>query len=136
MNASTINTMVNSALTSASKYGIAISELQAALRGQDVSTVRVAIMPAVCKYYAVPMVAKQRGEGFRPDSEATNYEAAKKALTRLSQDIVGGKASAEREELEVPEAVLQAARKLVALCAEYEGAGRLLATAIATAKAE
>lgn len=45
------------------------------------------------------------------------------------------RAAAQSDTIEVPADVLAAAVRLVKLCAEYEGAAKLLATAVAAAKA-
>lgn len=130
-----INTLVVDALDAAGSYGVAIASLKAALRGQLSPQVREALLAPVARYYKVALVAKERGEGVRLDVEAKGYEAAKKALQRLTKDIIGATAS-EKAELEVPTHILKAAAALVAMCAEYEEAGRVLATALATAKAK
>lgn len=133
--ATSINTMVSSALTSVHAYQHAIDGLRVALKGQVSHDVRVAVLPAVASFYKVALVARERGEGVTMDINATKYEAAKKAVQRLVKDIVG-KTADSKPELEVPANILDAARKLVALCAEYEGAARLVSTALAIARAE
>ena len=137
MTTSAFNTAVRSALTAASKYGAAIAELQAIAKGDKMSPedVRAALLKPVAAYYGHTLIAKTRGEGFTLDKEGVNYEATKKALQRLTADVVG-KSTAQKDELDVPAHIAKLAAQLVAACAEYESAGRLLATAVAQAKAK
>jgi hypothetical protein len=131
-----INTLVSTALTAAHAYSDTIAKLRTQLKGHlSPDEVRTTLMPYVAGYYKVALVAKERGEGVRMDADAPKYEAAKKALQRMTADIVG-KSANHKDELAVPADVLAAAAKLVKLCNEYEGAGRLIATAIAQAKAQ
>ena len=130
----TINTLVATALNAAHAYSDTIVKLRTQMRGHlSPDQVRATLLPYVAGYYKVALVAKTKGEGIRMDAEAAKYEAAKKALQRLTADIVG-KVGNQKDELEVPANIAAAAAKLVQLCAEYEHAGRLLATAVAQAK--
>ena len=129
-----INTLVSSALNAASSYGDSIKGLRAALMGQTSPEVRAAILAPVAAYYKVSVVAKERGAGFTLDVNAKQYEAAKKAIQRLSKDIAG-KVAAQPDAIEVPANILAAARTLIKLCAEYEGANKLVSTALAQARA-
>jgi hypothetical protein len=84
-----INTLVTSALNAATAYGDSIAKLRTALKGHDVPAVRATLLPYVAGFYGVAVVAKERGEGVTLDTTAKRFEAAKKALTRLANDIVG-----------------------------------------------
>jgi len=134
MNAS-IQSHVSAALTAAGAYSVSIDALRSALKGQLSPEVRATLLPYVATFYGVALVDKERGEGKTFDVNAKKFEAAKKALQRLTADIVG-KSKAQAEELEVPAEMLALARKLVKLGNTYEQAGKLIAAAIATAKAE
>lgn len=61
--------------------------------------------------------------------------AFQRAVSRLMAATKPAQATHEKEELEVPKAIREAAAKLWALCSEYEAAGKLCATAMANAKA-
>jgi hypothetical protein len=102
-----INTLVTSALTAAHAYGTSIDKLRTALKGQDVPAVRATLMPYVAGFYTVPVLPLTRGEGVgmceytnkakterrtEADADAVpvkGYEAAKKALQRLTKDVMG-----------------------------------------------
>ena len=84
-----INTLVISALTAAHAYGTSVDKLRTALKGQDVPTARATLLPYIAGYYKVALVAKTRGEGVTMDTNAPKFEAAKKALQRLTHDVVG-----------------------------------------------
>lgn len=109
-----INTQVINALNSATAYGKAIEALRAATRGQLSPEVRERILPYVAAYYGVALVAKAQGEGVRLDAEAKKYEAAKKALQRLTADICG-KVVAQKEEVTLTRAQQQAIKACMAL---------------------
>ena len=82
-----INTLVIAALNAAHSYGATIAKLQTQLRGQDVSEIRTTLLPYVAGYYKVAIVEGTRGD--RLDDQAPKYEAAKKALQRMTKDIAG-----------------------------------------------
>jgi hypothetical protein len=135
-----IYTLVSKALTSVHAYRDAVEGLRAALKGQVSPEVRAAVLSEVARFYEVKLVASERGEGQVLDADAPKYAAAKQAVYRLVKDIVGktahSKTAHSKPELKVPANILEAARKLVALCAEYEEAARLVSTALATVRAE
>ena len=62
------------------------------------------------------------------------YEKANKRLQRIVADLMG-KQSKNEDALEVPPEIFAAAIKLVKLADEYKEASKLIATAIASAKA-
>jgi len=138
MNTSSIKSLVGAALTAVAAYGKAVEGLKAAYIGQDVAAVRVGLMPHVGAFYGVSVVQSagkgNAGAGVKLDSGAPKYEAARKALNRLVNDIVGK--SAARDEIEVPRAVQAAFSAAWALVAQYQHAGQIAATALATAKAK
>ena len=130
-----LNTLVSTALNAAHAYGTAVEGIRSALKGQlSPEAVRDALMLPVATYYGVTLVAKTRGEGVTLDTTAAKFEAAKKALQRLCKDVLG-KSENQSEELDVPAHIAKLAAALVAACGEYEGAAKLIATAIAQAKA-
>lgn len=132
----TINTIVNTALNAATAYGAAIVDLRAALKGtMSPDEVRVALLAPVAAYYKVALVAKTRGEGVTWDIENAKFETAKKAHQRLVKDVCG-KSVSQSEELAVPAHIAKLAAQLVAAAAEYEGAAKLIATALANARAK
>ena len=130
-----INTQVRNALDHAHGYAKAIEAIRAALKGQmSPETVAAALMQPVATYYGVKLVAKTRGEGVTWDKDSAKWETAKKSHQRLCKSVMGETAK-QREELDVPADIAAVAAKLVKMCGEYEDAARLIATAIAQAKA-
>lgn len=138
----TTQTTVHATLDSAHAYGAGIAQLRKDFKGKDAQAIRAALLPCVASYskYGVPLVAGSgKAEGTKVlDKEHKNYEACRKALGRLVNDIMGKSSGAteQAEELEVPEEILKAAQRLAKLCAEYEGARKLASTAIAQAFAK
>lgn len=68
-----------------------INDIAKAMRGKTPEKVRAALMPAVGKVYSVKLVAGQgKATGQKVlDSEATNYEAARKMLQRILNALSG-----------------------------------------------
>ena len=130
-----INTQVRAALDHAHGYAKAVDAIRAALKGQlSPEAVQQALMQPVATYYGVKLVAKQRGEGVTWDKDSAKWETAKKSHQRLCASVLG-EGKAQRPELDVPADIAAVAAKLVKMCGEYEDAARLIATAIAQAKA-
>jgi hypothetical protein len=135
-------TTVHAALDAAHAYGDRIAELRKVYAGKTADEVRTAILPCVASYskYQVPVVKGEgKAEGTKVlDKTHAKYEACRKALGRLVNDIMGKSSGATEpaEEIEVPEEILKAAERLAKLCAEYEGARKLASTAIAQAFAK
>jgi hypothetical protein len=137
----THTTTVHAVLNAAHAYGDGIEALRKAFKGKPAEAVRAALLADVASYakYQVPLV---KGEGKAEgtmvlDKTHAKYEACRKALGRIVNDIMGKSAgSVEAEEIEVPEEVLKAAERLAKLCAQYEGARKLASTAIAQAFAK
>ena len=131
----TINTLVSSALAAAGAYGTSVASIRTALKGQlSPDAVRAALLAPVAAFYGVTLVAKERGEGVTWDKDAAKYETAKKAHQRLVKDVMG-KVESQSEALDVPAHIAKLAAQLVVACGEYEGTAKLIATAIANAKA-
>ncbi len=135
----TTQTTVHAVITAAFAYGDGIAQLRKDFKGKDAQAIRTALLPHVASHpkYQVPVV---KGEGKAEgtmvlDKEHKAYEACRKALQRLVNDIVG-KSDGATEEIEVPEEILKAAQRLAKLCAEYEGARKLASTAVAQAFAK
>ena len=154
----TITSLVSNALNAAHAYSSGVEGIRTALKGQlSPEEVRTALLEPVAAYYKVPVLAKLRGEGdalceyiktIREDGKVRTvralqadegavyvegFEAAKKAHQRLVKDVLG-KSVSQSEELAVPAHIAKLAAQLVAAAAEYEGAAKLIATAIANAK--
>lgn len=134
-----IRSTVHAVLNAAFAYGSGIESLRTAYKGQTPDSIRAALLADVASFpkYAVPLVAGAgKAEGkLVLDKEHANYEACRKALSRLVNDIVG-KSSNATEEIEVPAELLAAAAKLAKLAAQYEGARSLASKALAMAFAK
>ena len=129
-----IKTNVTNALAAAAAYDAAVVALRKDFKGKAADDVRTGLLPHVAAFYAVPVVdgaGKAKGTKVL-DKEATKYEAARKALLRLTNDIVGA-TDGKAEEVEIPAELLAAAAKLAKLAAQYEGARSLASKALAQA---
>ena len=84
-----IATLTHQALNAATTYGKAIDGLRQACAKLDYDAARAAILPAVASYYKVPVVdGKGPSTGLKVfDREAKQYEAAKRALSRLLAEL-------------------------------------------------
>ena len=130
-------------------------KLQADFAGCDRDTVKATLLPIVVAYQktqpvigadGLPLMVngnivlqdvdtKTQGSGrIVMTGDKTAVNTATRKLNRLIDAIVA-KLDSAKEEIEVPADILEAAAKLWALCAEYEGAGKLAATALAMVKA-
>ena len=125
---------VTNALTAANAYNEAVVALRKDFKGKATDAVRTGLLPHVAAFYAVPVVdGAGKATGTKVlDKDATKYEAAKKALQRLTKDIVGA-TDGKAEEVEIPAELLAAAAKLAKLAAQYEGARSLASKALAQA---
>tara|TARA_R110000868_G_scaffold11558_1_gene56538 strand:+ start:358 stop:837 length:480 start_codon:yes stop_codon:yes gene_type:complete len=129
--------------------------LQRDFVGCDRDTVKATLLPIVVDYQktqpvigadGLPLVingkivlqdvdTKTQGSGrIVMTGDKTAVNTATRKLNRLIDAIVA-KPDNAKEEIEVPADVLAAAAAFWALCAEYEGAGKLAATAMAMVKA-
>ena len=122
-----INTLVTSALNAATTYGDCVAKLRTQLKGQMSPDVRVTLLPYVAGFYAVPTFEgkqglrmaeyiNKKGTEMRKATDADavkvlRYEAAKKALQRMTGDIVG-KTAAHAE----PVALTRAQLALIKQC--------------------
>ena len=103
------------------------------LRRKNAREVRAILLPIVATHYGAPMNEEQTQ--MLKAKNVKLYEKANKRLQRIVEDLTGEKSKNE-DAFEVPPEILAAAIKLVKLADEYESAAKLIATAIATAKAE
>ena len=135
----TFITIINTALNAAATYGNAIEQARNCpeVKGKAPEAVRALLLPIVAKHYGVGLVdGERKAAGTKVlDKAAPKYEAAKKAIQRLTADICGG-GVAKTEELEVPRHIAAMAKQLAQACAEYEQARKLASTALANAFAK
>ena len=97
INYTVINTAVTNALRSVTAYAAAVESLKAALVGVERKDAQEVVTPSIAKFYGVSVVASST-TGLRTfDKTAQNYEAAKKARTRLLAAVYGGSTSAHSE---------------------------------------
>ena len=134
----TLSTHINNALSSAKAYADAIDSARKDAKGMTRDAVRIAILPVVASFYAVPVKAGEgKAEGTKVlDKEAAKYEAAKKALQRLLSDVCGTQSSGKQEEVEIPAEIIEAANKLAKLAKKYEGSKSLASKAMSFAFAQ
>lgn len=131
-----INTHVTAALDHAHGFAKAVESIRAALKGQlSPDVVRDKLLAPVATYYKVPLIAKERGEGVTWDKAHAKFETAKKSHQRLVKAVLG-QSENQKPELDVPAHIAKLAAALVDAAGEYEEAARLIATAIAQAKAK
>ena len=105
----TLSTHINNALASASAYASAIASARKDAKGMTRDAVRTAILPVVAGFYSVPVKAGEgKAEGTKVlDKDAPKYEAAKKALQRLLNDVCGVQSSAKKEAVTAPKALVK-----------------------------
>lgn len=105
----TLSTHINNALSSAKAYAAAIESARKDAKGMTRDAVRTAILPVVAAFYAVPVKAGEgKAEGTKVlDKDAPKYEAAKKALQRLLNDVCPSESSAKKEVVTAPKALLK-----------------------------
>lgn len=104
------------------------------------------VMQWAAQRYSVALVESKsnRNKGQMVlDRDSASFAAADKAYKRVIEALRGDVAqslkaegAAEAEEIEIPAEIAAAAAKLAALCAEYQGAKRLAAKAVAAAFAK
>jgi hypothetical protein len=132
-----LNTIVAQYAAAYKAKQMAITSFKDALTNAGIVLDRKALnqpcMVAIAAAYGVALVAKVRGEGFTWSDDKVSL-AAKQCHKTLLGDLFAGETK-HSDALEVPEAIQAAANKLVAMCKEYEQMGKLIATAIANAKA-
>ena len=131
-NISAIATATVSALKAGDSLYAHCVELQALFAGATKDEVRGILLPIVAQYQGIQTKVQSSGRiVMQGEKQAVNTATVK--LNRLVTAIIG-KEDGLKDELEVPEDILAAAKALWALCSEYEQAGKLCATAIAKAK--
>ena len=137
----TIVANVNAACAADVSRATAVEALRKALKGKDADAIRAAILAPVAAFYEVPLVqgsdrSKAKGK-LTLDRDAKGYEAAKRQLSRLTADILrNGADKPKADDVEVPEELIAAARKLAKLAQQYEGARSLANKALALAFAK
>ena len=135
LNIASVTTNTIAALQAGDSLFAHCVKLQSDFAGCDRDTVKATLLPIVAKYENVAL--KVQGSGrvvMTGDKTAVN--TATRKLNRLIDAIVAKADDAKaKEEIEVPADVLAAAAAFWALCAEYESAGKLAATALAQVKA-
>lgn len=157
LNITNIITNTNAILELGDKMFASCVALQGDFVGCDRDTVKATLLPIVVAYQktqpvigadGLPLMVngnivlqdvdtKTQGSGrIVMTGDKTAVNTATRKLNRLIDAIVAKADDAKaKEEIEVPADILEAAAKLWALCAEYEGAGKLAATALAQVKA-
>jgi hypothetical protein len=105
----TLSTHINNALSSASAYAAAIDGARKDAKGMTRDAVRIAILPVVASFYAVPVKAGEgKAEGTKVlDKDAAKYETARKALQRLLSDICPSESSGKKEAVVAPKALVK-----------------------------
>jgi hypothetical protein len=135
INTTIVSTRVHAALDAAVAFIDRVAELRdslpaATLRERD--SVTIALRPGVASYYGVAVGEHgATGKFVGDDKMCTNARAA---LSRLVRAVMGAEHK-QVEEIAVPKHIAALAAQLVEACAEYEAAGKLLATAVAQARA-
>lgn len=131
INTTAIATLTNAALEAGDKLFDSCTALQSEFKGCEKDDVKVTLLPIVAKHYGLS--TKVQGSGrvvMQGEKQAVNTATTK--LNRLVSAITA--TAKDKVEIDVPADILAAAAKLWALCAQYEKAGSICASAIATAK--
>lgn len=104
-----LSTHITNALDHACSYADSIDNARKDAKGMTHAQVRVVILPVVSRKYAVALVAGAgKAQGMKVfDKEATNYEAAKRAATRLLNDICGVESSGKKETVTLPKGIVR-----------------------------
>lgn len=100
---------VHAALKSVAVYQDKIDSLKKLCAKLDV---RATLLPYVASFYGVPLVVSERGGKTVFDKDAENYETARKALFRMTQDIEGKKPKSTTP-VAVPKKLLAVGKALV-----------------------
>ena len=139
LNMSAIATLTATACKAGDDLLEACTLLQAEFKGCDKETVQKTLRPIVVGYYnekkSYSVTIETQGTGrivlVGPDSQVS---AVTKRLNKIVAVITA--TVQDKTEIDVPADILAAAAKLWALCQQYEKAGSICASAIATAKAK
>ena len=133
INITTITTLTNAACAAGDKLFHSCVALQAEFKGCDKAQVRSTLLPIIAAYYGVSLKTQESGRVVMQGAESDISKATKR-LNKLVSVITA--TVQDKTEIDVPADILAAAAKLWALCAQYESAGKLCASALATAKAK
>ena len=133
INITNITALTITAIKAGDDLYAACLALQGEFKGCDKDTVKSTLLPIVAKYYGLSTKVQGSGRMVMQGSESDVSKATKR-LTKLVAVITA--TVTDKVELDVPADILEAAAKLWALCAQYEKAGSICASAIATAKAK
>lgn len=115
----------------------ACTQLQVEFKGCEAEFVTVTLRPIVVAYYnekkSYEVTIEKQGTGrivlVGPDSQVSAVSKRLKKIVAVITATVQAKV-----EIDVPADILEAAAKLWKLCAKYESAGKICASALATAK--
>ena len=136
ININTIAALTTTALKAGDELFDSCTELQAEFKGCDKAQVHSTLLPMVVAYYVAKgqsLTTKEQGSGrIVMQGAPSDVSKATKRLNKLVAVITA--TVQDKVEIDVPADILAAAAKLWALCAQYEKAGTLCASAIATAK--
>ena len=112
----------------------ALSVLRPLIAGKSQDEVRDAIVTRYAATCGFETIIVERGTHAGRVGWPEGAAAQKKACQRFMAELFADESVAQaREQLEVPDALLQAALKLVKLAAEYEDSKKLAAAAVAQA---
>ena len=112
----------------------AIATLRPMIAGQSPDSVRDAIITQYAKVAGFETIIVAKGTHAGRVGWPEGAAAQKKACQRFMAELFADESVAQaREQLEVPDALLQAALKLVKLANEYEDSKKLAAAAVAQA---
>jgi len=136
INIKAITALTTTALKAGDDLFDSCTELQAEFKGCDKAQVHSTLLPMVVAYYVAKgqsLTTKEQGSGrIVMQGAASDVSKATKRLTKLVSVITA--TVQDKVEIDVPADILEAAAKLWKLCAVYKEAGRLCASALATAK--
>ena len=141
LNMSAIATLTANACKAGDDLLEACTQLQVEFKGCDKETVQKTLRPIVVGYYnnraknpySVSIKTADTGRVVLT-GDASQVSAVTKRLNKIVAVITA--TVTDKVELDVPADILAAAAKLWALCNEYKEAGKLCASALATAKAK
>lgn len=132
---SNINALVIATLKVCATFAQRVNDLREALPAEalaDRDLLTRTLRPGVAKFHGVEWAEHGKTGKFVGDDTG----AARQDLSRLCRAIMGSSNKHTREEVEIPEELLVAARKLAKLAQRYEGARSLASKAVAAAFAE
>lgn len=104
-----VQSNVTKALNSAVEYGNAINAIKTECKGKAREDVRSLMLSPIASFYSVPLNDKGN-----LDRDAKQYEAAKKALQRMLNDVCGKATHGKTETIKVAKAKVDAAVSIAA----------------------